>query len=58
MAKKEKNVTNTMKVMEEKNIQKVASSQKVGKVFGQIAVYTFLGIMALIAKGRLRRGTV
>ena len=38
----------TMKVMEEKDIQKVASSQKVAKVFGQILVYTFLGVMALI----------
>ena len=37
-----------LKVMEERDIQKVASAQKVGKVLGQILVYTFLGIMALI----------
>ena len=48
MAKTEKAVTNTMKVMQEKDIQKVASSQKVAKIFGQIMVYVFLGIMALI----------
>ena len=34
--------------MKEKDIQKVASAQRVAKVFGQILVYTFLGIMALI----------
>ncbi len=45
---KEKKVTSTMKVMEAKDMQKVAASQKVAKVFGQIAVYAFLGIMALI----------
>ena len=34
--------------MKEKDIHKVASTQRVAKVFGQILVYTFLGIMALI----------
>ena len=34
--------------MKERDIQKVASTQKVAKIFGQILVYTFLGIMALI----------
>ena len=48
MAKKEKKVTDTMKVMQEKDINKVAASQKVTKIFGQIMVYAFLGIMALI----------
>ena len=34
--------------MHERDIQKVSSSQKVMKVLGQIMIYTFLGIMALI----------
>ena len=37
-----------LKVMEEKDIQKVAASQKVAKILGQILIYTFLGVMALI----------
>ena len=37
-----------LKVMKEKDIQQVASYQRVAKVFGMILVYTFLGIMALI----------
>ena len=37
-----------LKVMKERDINKVSSSQKVAKIFGQILVYTFLGIMALI----------
>ncbi len=37
-----------MKVMQERDIQKVTSAQKVGKVFAQIGLYLFLGIMALI----------
>ena len=37
-----------LKVMEAQDIQKVAASQKVAKIFGQILVYTFLGVMALI----------
>ena len=45
---KEKKVDSTLKVMEEKDMQKVAVSQKVAKIFGQIMVYAFLGIMALI----------
>ena len=38
----------SLKVMDEKDMQKVSSSQKVAKVLGQVGVYTFLGIMALI----------
>ena len=38
----------SLKVMKEKDIQQVASYQRVAKVFGLILVYTFLGIMALI----------
>ena len=37
-----------IKVMEEKDIQKVAASQKVTKILGKVLVYTFLCIMALI----------
>ena len=37
-----------MKVMNEKNIQRVSKTQTFAKLFGQIAIYTFLGIMALI----------
>lgn len=48
MAKIEKKNASTLRVMEEKDIQKVAASQKVAKVFGQIMVYAFLGVMALI----------
>ncbi|MBQ7828829.1 MAG: carbohydrate ABC transporter permease [Clostridia bacterium] len=44
----ENNSNSSLKVMKEKDIRKVASTQKVAKVFGQILVYTFLGIMALI----------
>ena len=44
----ENNSNSSLRVMKEKDIQKVASAQKVAKVFGQILVYTFLGIMALI----------
>ena len=47
MENKEKN-TSSLKVMHERDIQKVSSSQKVMKVLGQIMIYTFLGIMALI----------
>ena len=47
MEKNEKKAS-SMKVMEERDIQKVAASQKVAKVFGQIGIYLFLGIMALI----------
>ena len=35
-------------VMKEKNIKAVSSLQTVGKIFGYIAIYTFLGIMALV----------
>ena len=35
-------------VMKEKNIKSVSSAQAIGKTLGYIAVYTFLGIMALI----------
>ena len=35
-------------VMKEKNIKAVSSAQAVAKVFGYIAIYTFLGIMALV----------
>ena len=38
----------SLKVMDEKDMQKVSSSQKIAKVLGQVGVYTFLGIMALI----------
>lgn len=48
MKKKNVNSTSALKVMEERDINKVSSSQKVAKVFGQIGVYAFLGIMALI----------
>ena len=48
MKKKKINSTSALKVMEERDINKVSSSQKVAKVFGQIGVYAFLGIMALI----------
>ena len=48
MEKIDNNSNSSLKVMKERDIQKVASSQKVAKVFGQILVYTFLGIMALI----------
>ena len=44
----ENNSNSSLKVMKEKDIHKVASTQRVAKVFGQILVYTFLGIMALI----------
>ena len=48
MKKQNVNSTSALKVMEERDINKVSSSQKVAKVFGQIGVYAFLGIMALI----------
>jgi len=48
MEKIDNNSNSSLKVMKERDIQKVASGQKVAKVFGQILVYTFLGIMALI----------
>ena len=48
MKENEKTSGSVLKVMEEKDIQKIASSQRVAKVFGQILVYTVLGIMALI----------
>ena len=35
-------------VMHEKNMQTVSAKQKVGKVFIQIALYSFLGFMALV----------
>ena len=38
----------TMKVMQERDLQKVTSTQRVFKVLTQVALYTFLGIMALI----------
>ena len=38
----------TMKVMQERDISKVTSTQRVFKVLTQVALYTFLGIMALI----------
>ena len=37
-----------IKVMKAKDMKKVSSRQKVGKVFGLIATYLFLGIMAII----------
>ena len=40
--------SSALTVMKERDIQKVASAQRVAKIFGQILVYTFLGIMALI----------
>ena len=39
---------NTMKVMKERDLQKVTSAQRVTKVLAQIGLYLFLGIMALI----------
>ena len=48
MNENEKTSGSALKVMEEKDIQKVASSQKVAKVLGYVLVYAFLGIMALI----------
>ncbi len=48
MEKIDNKSNSSLKVMKERDIQKVASGQKVAKVFGQILVYTFLGIMALI----------
>ncbi len=48
MEKLDNNSGSSLKVMKERDIQKVAFGQKVAKVFGQILVYTFLGIMALI----------
>ena len=38
----------TMKVMKERDLQKVTSAQRVTKVLAQIGLYLFLGIMALI----------
>ena len=38
----------SMKVMQERNMQKVTSAQKVSKVLTQFALYLFLGVMALI----------
>ena len=38
----------TMKVMKERDMQKITSSQKMFKIFTQVALYLFLGIMALI----------
>ena len=35
-------------VMKERNIKAVSSAQAIAKVFGYIAIYTFLGIMALV----------
>ena len=43
-----KQQSSVMKVMEEKDIQKVASSQRVAKILGRVMTYTFLCIMALI----------
>ena len=48
MKNNEQSSASSLKVMEEKDIQKVASSQKAGKILGQIGLYVFLGIMALI----------
>ena len=48
MKNNENQSNSAFKVMEEKDIQKVPSSQKVAKIFGQIGVYAFLAIMALI----------
>ncbi len=39
---------NTMKVMKERDLQKVTSAQRVTKILAQIGLYLFLGIMALI----------
>ena len=39
---------NTMKVMKERDLQKVTSVQRVTKILAQIGLYLFLGIMALI----------
>ena len=48
MEKNEKKAS-SMKVMEERDIQKVAASPKVAKVFGQIGIYLFLGLLSKIA---------
>ncbi len=39
---------NTQKIMQERDMQKVSTGQKVEKIFVQIALYAFLGIIALI----------
>lgn len=48
MEKSVKQTSSELKVMNERNIQQVSSTQRVAKIFGQILIYTFLGIMALI----------
>ena len=41
-------MSNTTKVMQARDIQKMSAGQKVAKVFGKTMTYTFLLIMALI----------
>ena len=48
MEKNIKSSNSELRVMKERDINKISSGQKVGKVFGQIMIYAFLGIMALI----------
>ena len=38
---------NTQKIMQERDMQKVSTGQKVEKIFVQVALYAFLGIIAL-----------
>ena len=41
-------MSNAEKVMHEKDMKKVSSAQRVGKVLVNVALYAFLGVMALI----------
>ena len=46
--KKESEATPKNKVMQDRDIHQIATSQKIKKIIGKILVYTFLSIMALI----------